>query len=65
MAWAVFTRRFDWTRPGARFSWGINPRPEPQSYPHDVIEAAVAAGKAHRVESPNRSEARALKAART
>jgi hypothetical protein len=48
MARAVFHREFNWSRPKSKFSFSVKPSPEPQLRPHDVIEAAVAAGAATR-----------------
>jgi hypothetical protein len=61
MAWAIFTRRFIWSRPGTGLSFHVDPSGEPQEKPHDVIEAALAAGAAVEVMSPARPEAKRLK----
>lgn len=57
MAKAVFREDFRWSRPKSPLSWEIKASPEPQSYPHDVVEAAVEAGKAKRVR-PKRAAAK-------
>jgi hypothetical protein len=61
MAWAIFTEAFRWSRPKSPISWAIPASPEPQQYPHDVIEAAIAAGKATAHESPPAANGRALR----
>lgn len=52
MARAVFHREFNFSRPKSRFSFNVKPSDQPQLRPHDVIEAAIAAGAATRWESP-------------
>lgn len=54
MAQAVFTREFNWRRPRSVYSFNAKPSPEPQSFVHDFVEAAVAAGAATRVKPPRR-----------
>ncbi len=49
MAWAVFTREFNWSRPKSRYSFNAHAGTEPQSRVHDFVDAAVAAGAATRV----------------
>lgn len=49
MAWAIFSREFNWHRPGSRFSFNAKASPCPQSRVHDFVEAAIAAGAAVRV----------------
>lgn len=58
MAWAVFTGpfRFD-LRPRKGVCLDIEPSASPQCFPHAVIAAAVAAGKAERVKAPPRNSA--------
>lgn len=47
MARAIFTERFLFDRrPKHGVAFDIAPSPTPKSYPQDVIDAAVAAGKA-------------------
>ncbi|MBB2973948.1 hypothetical protein [Mesorhizobium sp. RMAD-H1] len=58
MPWAIFNREFNWRRPKSVFSFHVLPSPEPQSRPSDVIAAAVAAGAAVEVESPNLAKKR-------
>jgi hypothetical protein len=55
MAWAIFTREFNWRRPKSRFSFNVKPSPAPQSKVHDLVEAAVAAGAATRCKPPPRA----------
>lgn len=62
MAWAVFHEEFRWDRPKSPVSFWIKPKAEPQSYPRDVIEAAIAAGKAEAHPSPTAAQKRSLKA---
>lgn len=49
MAWAVFHREFNWSRPKSRFSFNAKVSETPQSRVHDFVDAAVAAGAATRV----------------
>lgn len=49
---AIFTRAFDWRRPNSRYSFHVEPAPQPQLKPHDVIAAAIAAGAATPVPDP-------------
>jgi hypothetical protein len=49
MAWAIFTRRFLFDRrPKFAVAFDIKPKAEPQSWPRDVIDAAIVAGAAKR-----------------
>lgn len=50
MAWAIFNREFNWSRPKSIYSFNAHPSPEPQSRVHDFVDAAVAAGAATRVQ---------------
>lgn len=43
---AIFLREFNWKRPKSKFSFNVQPSPKPRLLPHDVIEAAIAAGAA-------------------
>lgn len=44
---AIFHKDFEFDRrPKQGVAFSVKASPEPQSYPRDVIEAAVAAGKA-------------------
>lgn len=52
MAWAIFTREFNWRRPASKFSFNAKPSSEPQSRVHDFVDAAVAAGAATRFPPP-------------
>jgi hypothetical protein len=50
MATAIFIERFQFDRrPKQAIAFDIAPSPTPQSYPQDVVDAAIAAGKAKRV----------------
>ena len=57
MAWAIFSRRFDWHRPGSKFSFTAVRSPGPQQWPHDFIEAAINAGAATQIDSPGKQPA--------
>ena len=46
MAWAIFTREFNWHRPGSKISFNAKADGAPKCRPHDFIEAAVKAGAA-------------------
>ena len=62
MAWAIFTRRINWTRPKSPHTFEAYPSENPQSKPRDFIDAAVALGAAVEVSPPDSAEAKALKA---
>jgi hypothetical protein len=62
MAWAIFTREFNWHRPKSKISFNAKADGSPKCRPHDFIEAAIRAGVAYTVASPNRDLARVLKA---
>lgn len=50
MAWAIFHRDFRHDRrPKQAICFEVKAGPQPQSHPHDVIDAAVAAGAAKKV----------------
>lgn len=52
---AIFHKPFEYDRrPKQNVAWSIQASPEPQSFPRDVIEAAVDAGKATLVEKVSR-----------
>jgi hypothetical protein len=56
MAWAIFTEPFNYDRrPRQAIAFMVAAKAEPQSYPRDVIDAAVAAGKATEVPSPRKT----------
>lgn len=52
MAWAVFHREFNWSRPKSIFSFNVQPSDEPQSKVHDLVAAAIASGAATRHDPP-------------
>lgn len=64
MAWAIFHEafRFD-RRPSQAVAFDIRPGADPQNLPKYLIDAAVAAGKARRVQSPKSAATRAHKRA--
>jgi hypothetical protein len=61
MAWAIFTREFNWHRPKSKISFNAKADGTPKCRPHDFIAAAVKAGVAVQIPSPNRQLAKALK----
>lgn len=55
MAWAVFPEGFSYDRrPRQAIAFVVAAKPEPQNYPRDLIDAAVAAGKAQEARPPGR-----------
>ena len=56
MALAIFSREFNWSRPKSRFSFNAKASIEPKSFPHDFVDAAVAAGAAVRVRGKRHKE---------
>lgn len=56
MAWAVFIREFNWSRPKSKFSFNVKPSPTPQLKVHDLVDAAVKAGAATRARPPPRQK---------
>ena len=56
MPWAKFTRVFNYDfRPERAVCIKIEPLDDPQEFPGKVIDAAVKAGAAERVEAPSRN----------
>jgi hypothetical protein len=49
---AVFSQVFHWSRPQSPVGFAAFPSPAVQTFPHDFIEAAIAAGAA--VATPDR-----------
>lgn len=65
MAWAIFYRAFNFDfRPDAAVSRMIEPSSIPTCQPERLIAAAVAAGAAMRVETPNAEQKRAYERAK-
>lgn len=65
MPWAKFTRVFNYDfRPERAVCIKIEPLDDPQEFPGKVIDAAVKAGAAERVESPKPEQKRAYKRAK-
>ena len=62
MAWAIFKKDFNWSRPKSALSFSATASPDPQERPHDFIEQAVARGYAEEVDAPSKDEKAALKA---
>jgi hypothetical protein len=51
---AIFTRDFAYSSRVSPFGWAIKASPEPQSFPQEVIKAAIARGAA--VPAPKRTK---------
>ncbi|SMO78861.1 hypothetical protein [Paracoccus laeviglucosivorans] len=49
MAKAIFTEEFHFTSMKRNAGWSAYPKPEPQYYPREFIDAAVKAGRATEV----------------
>lgn len=64
MAWAIFDRDFGWDRPKSPVSFWTKASGEPQSFPRDVIDAAIAAGAARAFETPKADAAPVIKGRR-
>lgn len=56
MAKAIFNRTFHWKRKNSPIGFGANASENPQSFPRDFIEAAIAAGAATEVR-PKKADA--------
>lgn len=55
MAWAIFPSGFLFDRrPRQAIAFVVKASPEPQNYPRDLVDAAVAAGKAQETKPPGR-----------
>lgn len=55
MAWAIFSEPFGYDRrPAQAMAFSVEASEQPQQWPRDVIDAAVAAGKAREVKPPSR-----------
>lgn len=58
MAWAIFTEPFNFDRrPRQAIAFTVKADTKPQSLPRDVVDAAVAAGKARETKPPKRKRA--------
>lgn len=55
MAKAIFTGEFHYSSRKTNAGWSAFPKPDPQSFPREFIDAAVAAGRATEV-LPKRAE---------
>lgn len=56
MAWAIFTESFHYDRrPLQGVAFEVSASSDPQSYPRDLVDAAVAAGKAIVAQPPGKS----------
>lgn len=49
MAKAIFHGEFHYTSRKSNAGWSVYPSPDPQCYPRELIDAAVAAGRATEV----------------
>lgn len=59
MAWAVFTLPFNFDRrPAQAIAFSIQASEQPQQWPRDVVDAAIAAGKATEAEAPGKPPTR-------
>ncbi|TGP65450.1 hypothetical protein EN868_03095 [Mesorhizobium sp. M2D.F.Ca.ET.225.01.1.1] len=55
MAWAIFAERFHYDRrPRQAIAFVVEASPDPQNRPRDLVNAAVAAGKARETKPPGR-----------
>ncbi len=61
MAWAIFHRECNWSRPRSVFSFNAKASAAPQERPLDFVEYCIGRGWAEHVASPNREDAKALK----
>lgn len=50
---AIFTKEFNYTARKANAGWKVKPSEKPQTFPRELIEAAIAAGCAHEVPKEN------------
>ncbi len=64
MAWMIVLREGNFRRPGSRLSFNFKPSAEPQQWPRDVVDNAVANGFAKRSKSPSRAGEQADTSAR-
>jgi hypothetical protein len=56
MAWAIFTDAFHYDRrPRQPVAFEVVAGRDPQNYPRDLVDAAVAAGKATEMQPPGKS----------
>lgn len=51
MAKAIFHREFHFTSRKVNAGWSVKPGPKPQTFPRELIDAAVSAGVAKEVEA--------------
>lgn len=56
MAWAIFHRDCNWSRPGSVYSFSAKASPEAQERPYDFINYCVSKGWAEKAPSPSRDE---------
>ncbi|BCH32638.1 hypothetical protein MesoLjLc_45680 [Mesorhizobium sp. L-8-10] len=57
MAWAIFHRECNWSRPNSRFSFNVQPSSEPQQRPRDLVDHCVGKGWATEVPPPTQKDA--------
>lgn len=61
MAWAIFHRECNWSRPNSVYSFNAKASAAPQERPRDFIEYCVSKGWAEEVPSPTKAEAAAIR----
>lgn len=61
MAWAIFHRESNWSRPRAKYSFNAKQSDTPQQRPRDFVDYCVSKGWAIEVRAPNKEAAAALK----
>lgn len=64
MAWAIFNRECNWSRPHSRFSFNVKASVEPQRRPRDFVDYCVSKGWAEEAPSPTKDEAEAIRSKR-
>ena len=61
MAWAIFKRESNWSRPKSIYSFNAKASPVPQERPRDFIKYCVSKGWAEEVPSPTKAQAEAIR----
>jgi hypothetical protein len=61
MAWAIFNRESNWSRPNSRFSFNAKASAVPQQCPRDFVDHCVLKGWAAEVPSPTKDQAEAIR----
>ncbi len=57
MAWAIFHRECNWSRPKSVYSFNAKASPDPQQRPRDFVDYCVGRGWAKEVPAPNQNDA--------